>query len=52
MYDITKLYKEIKKDEESIIFNTFLDVLVSAFNWDGLPDTVRPEYIEIYLNHF
>ena len=50
MYDITKLYKEIKKDEESICFNGLLSVLTSAFRWDGLPDTIRPEYLELYLN--
>ena len=49
-YDLNKLYKEIKKDQEAICFNGLLDVLVSTFNWEGLPESVRPEYIELYLN--
>lgn len=50
MYDITKLYREIKKDDECICFNGLLSVLTSAFRWEGLPETIRPEYIELYLN--
>lgn len=50
MYDITKLYKEIKRDNESIIFNGLLTTLMSAYNWENFPDTVRTEYIELYLN--
>ena len=49
-YDITNLYKVIKKDYESTTFNCLLNVLVSPFRWEGLPDTIRPEFIELYLN--
>lgn len=50
MYDNLNLYKEMKKNVESTAFNGLLNVLMSAFKWENLPDTIRPEYIELYLN--
>lgn len=50
MYDNINLYKEMKKNVESTAFNGLLSVLMSAFKWENLPDTIRPEYIELYLN--
>ena len=52
-YDLKELYKdyaERKQADETIIFNGLVNVLISAFKWENLPETIRPEYIELYLN--
>lgn len=52
-YDLKELYKdyaERKTADETIIFNGLVNVLISAFRWENLPDTIRPEFIELYLN--
>lgn len=52
-YDIKEIYRvygQDKQSDEVIIFNGLLNILMSAFRWEGLPETVRPEYIELYLN--
>lgn len=49
--DINEILKESTKTSDAyVIKSALLNVLVSAFKWEGLPDTIRPEYIEIYLN--
>lgn len=52
-YDLKELYKdyaERKQADETIIFNGLVNVLISAFKWENLPETIRPEFIELYLN--
>ena len=46
-----ELLKEFnQKDVDAMTYSAaLLNVLSGMFRWDGLPDTVRPEFIEIYL---
>ncbi len=49
MFDLQHYYKEVKHNNEAVVFNMLLDVLTSIYKWDDLPETVRPEFVEIYL---
>lgn len=49
MIDVFSYYKEIKAADNVAIFNGLLDILTGMYKWEGLPDTIRTEYIELYL---
>lgn len=43
-------FKKLKLTEA--VQSLLLDVYTSTYHWEGLPDGVRPEYIELYLACF
>ena len=49
MIDLQTYYKEVKLQNETTVFNMALDVLTSIYRWEGLPETVRAEFVEMYL---
>lgn len=53
LYDELKaLRKKTISDRVCKWENTLLDIITAMFDYKGFPDTVRPEFIELYLNLF
>lgn len=46
---MSRFYKRIKAGNEETIGALLLGVTAAIFKWEGLPETVRPEFLEIYL---
>lgn len=49
MKDLKSIMKDFKYQNADAIRNMLFDALSGMYKWEGLPDTVRPEYLELYL---